>query len=262
MQPMASPFPGMNPYLEHPELWPEVHNRLIVAIANDIESNLSRKYRVAIEKRTYTSVPFDSILVGIPDISVISKKSNTSQSSSTITLPDSGVTVTLPMPQEVRESYLEIRDVSTGFVVTAIEVLSPTNKRPGKGREAYENKRMEVLSSATNLVEIDLLRSGTPMPIINEIPHTDYRILVALGNRRPKAQLYAFSLRQKIPSFLLPLQPGESELLVDLQSLLIQVYDRARYDLAIDYNLEPEPPLKEEDRAWVDALLKEKGLRL
>ena len=162
---MASPFPGMNPYLEHPQLWPEVHNRLIIAIANAIESNLSRKYRVAIEKRTYTSLPFDSILVGIPDISVISKKSSSSQISSTITIPDSGeyLTVTLPMPQEVRESYLEIRDVSTGYVVTAIQVLSPTNKRPGKGREAYENKRMEVLSSSTNLVEIDLLRSGTPI---------------------------------------------------------------------------------------------------
>ncbi len=261
---MASPFPGMNPYLEHPQLWPEVHNRLIIAIANAIESNLSRKYRVAIEKRTYTSLPEDSIIVGIPDISVISKKSNTNQTPSTITIPDSGeyLTVTLPTPQEVRESYLEIRDVSTGYVVTAIEVLSPTNKRPGKGREAYENKRMEVLSSSTNLVEIDLLRSGTPMPILNETPQTDYRILVALGNRRPLAQLYTFSLRNKIPSFMLPLLPGKTELLLDLQSLLIQVYDQARYDLAIDYTLEPEPPLNAEDRTWADALLKEKGLRI
>lgn len=261
---MASPFPGMNPYLEHPQLWPEVHNRLIIAIANAIESNLSRKYRVAIEKRTYTSLPEDSILVGIPHISVISKKSSSSQTSSTITIPDSGeyLTVTLPTPQEVRESYLEIRDVSTGYVVTAIEVLSPTNKRPGKGREAYENKRMEVLSSSTNLVEIDLLRSGTPMPILNKTPQTDYRILVALGNRRPLAQLYTFSLQQKIPSFMLPLQPGDTELLVDLQSLLIQVYDQARYDLAIDYTLEPEPLLNPKDRAWADALLQEKGLRM
>jgi len=43
---MPSPFPGMNPYLEHPELWPEVHNRLIMALANAIESNLSRKVTV------------------------------------------------------------------------------------------------------------------------------------------------------------------------------------------------------------------------
>jgi hypothetical protein len=29
---MPSPFPGMDPYLENPEFWPGVHNRLIVAI--------------------------------------------------------------------------------------------------------------------------------------------------------------------------------------------------------------------------------------
>ena len=50
-------FPGMDPYLEHPDVWPEVHNRLIVALANAIEPHLSKNYRVVIEKRTYTSVP-------------------------------------------------------------------------------------------------------------------------------------------------------------------------------------------------------------
>jgi hypothetical protein len=54
---MPSPFPGMNPYLENPQFWPEVHHRLITAIANAIESNLHQNYRVAIEKRVYTSVP-------------------------------------------------------------------------------------------------------------------------------------------------------------------------------------------------------------
>ncbi len=50
---MPSPFPGMDPYLEHPELWPEVHNRLIVAIADTLAPQLRPKYRVAIEKRVY-----------------------------------------------------------------------------------------------------------------------------------------------------------------------------------------------------------------
>lgn len=261
---MPSPFPGMNPYLENPELWSEVHNRLIVAIADAIESNLSLKYRVAIEKRTYTSVPEDSILVGIPDVSVISKKSTPIQPlSTTATLPAPGepVTVTLPVPETIREGYLEIREVATGYVVTVIEVLSPTNKRPGKGREVYETKRMEVLSSPTHLVELDLLRGGKPMPILEETQQTDYRTLVARGNRRPLAELYAFTVRQEIPKFLLPLQAGDTEPLVNLQSLLAGVYERARYDLAIDYSFEPVPPLKEEDRVWADALLREQERR-
>jgi len=37
---MPSPFPGMNPYLEHPSLWAGIHHRLITAIANDLAPQL------------------------------------------------------------------------------------------------------------------------------------------------------------------------------------------------------------------------------
>lgn len=260
---MPSPFPGMNPYLEHPELWSEVHHRLISAIADAIESNLSLNYRVAIEKRTYLSDGEDSVTVGIPDVSVYSQTSTPIQTPSTATLATQAesVTVTIPVPEEIREGYLEIREVATGYVVTVIEILSPTNKRAGIGRKAYETKRREVLSTPTHLVEIDLLRGGKPMQILSEIPQTDYRILVCRGECRPLAQLYAFSVRQEIPKFFLPLQSGDTEPLVDLQSLLIGVYNRARFDMAIDYSREPLPPLKADDRMWADELLREKGLR-
>lgn len=252
---MTFPFPGMNPYLEHPDLWPEVHNRLIVAMANGIETNLNRDYRVAIEKRTYTSVPEDSVLVGIPDVAVLTPTGGAEQPlpQSLPALENSGgaaVTVTLPMPQATREAYLEIRDVSTGFVVTVIEVLSPSNKRPGKGREAYLNKRMEVLASPTHLVEFDLLRAGLPLPLLSETQATDYRIVVSRGERRPQAQLYAFSLRQSIPTVPLPLRRDEVEPMIDVQSLLRQIYPQARFELAIDYTLPPVPPLSADDQAW------------
>lgn len=47
---MPSPFPGMNPYLENPELWSQVHHRLLNAIAIAIAPPIRPKYRVAIEK--------------------------------------------------------------------------------------------------------------------------------------------------------------------------------------------------------------------
>jgi len=260
---MSSPFPGMNPYLENPELWSEVHHRLITALADAIEPNLSLKYRVAIEKRTYLSEGEDSILVGIPDISVFSQKSTKIQTPSLATLreQDEYVTVAIPMPEEVREGYLEIIEVATGYVVTAIEVLSPKNKSAGIGRKKYEKKRRLVLSSPTNLVEIDLLRGGKPMQILSETPQKDYRILVSRSDRRPQAQLYAFSIRQEIPKFLLPLQSGDTEPLADLQTLLVGVYERARFALTIDYTLEPVPLLRKEDKVWANTLLKERGLR-
>ncbi len=260
---MPSLFPGMNPYLENPELWSEVHHRLITALADAIEPALSRKYRVAIEKRTYLTDGEESVLVGIPDVSVYKQRATITQTPSTATLPVQGesITVTIPIPEEVREGYLEIREVATGYVVTAIEVLSPKNKRAGIGRKKYETKRMTLLNSPTHLVEIDLLRGGKPMRILSEIPQTDYRVLVSRSDRRPQAQLYAFSVQQEIPKFLLPLQSEDKEPLLDLQALLVGVYERARFDIAIDYTLEPVPPLKEKDKVWVDMWLREKGLR-
>ena len=206
---MSSPFPGMDPYLENPELWPEVHNRLIIAIADAVAPSLPAKYRVAIQKRTYLSEPEDSVLVGIPDVSVLLKKSTHHSTPSTLTSTvavaprHQPLTVRMPMPVTVRESYLEITEVPTGAVVTVIEVLSPTNKRSKEGRRLYELKRQQVLASVTHLVEIDLLRGGKPLPIVGEMPSADYRILICRGDLRPLADLYTFTIREEIPSFTL-----------------------------------------------------------
>src|SRR5690606_10818361 len=107
----------------------------------------------------------------------------------------SAVMVEVPVPDEVREVWLEIRSPQSGEVVTVLELLSPTNKRPGRGRQKYEEKRFATLGTRTHLVEIDLLRGGAPMPISGSVPRSDYRILVSRGNRRPRAELYPFSVR-------------------------------------------------------------------
>ncbi|MGH2371712.1 MAG: DUF4058 family protein, partial [Chloroflexota bacterium] len=52
----------------------------------------------------------------------------------------------------------------------------------------------------------------------------------------------------------------DAEPSVDLQVLLNQVYDRASYDLRIDYRGAPVPPLQEE-ALWADELLGQQGLR-
>ncbi len=242
---MHSPFPGMNPYLENPELWPEVHSRLIVAIADALAPHLLPKYRVAIEKRVYQMTDEDSVLVGIPDV-VVGRNLNTEKQQTNIAVASpraKPVTVTVPIPEEVREGYLEVREVGTGEVVTVIEVLSPKNKRSGEGRNAYESKRQHVLGSSSHLVEIDLLRRGQPMPILSNNIQASYGILVSRSNYRPTVELYPFELQEPIPTFLLPLRRGDTEPSVDLQALLHGVYDRAGFDLAIDYTREPVPSL-------------------
>nr|WP_233786986.1 DUF4058 family protein [Dulcicalothrix desertica] len=169
--------------------------------------------------------------------------------------------VTLPIAEEIKERYLEVKRVETKEVVTTIEILSPKNKRSGEGRSAYETKRQRVLSSNTHLVEVDLLRGGVPLPIIGTTIKSHYRILVSRSERRPQADLYAFNIQNPIPSFLLPLREGDVEPILDLQTILNELYDRASYDLVIDYHQEPVPGLSKTDKDWLDTLLRTQGLR-
>lgn len=261
---MPYPFPGMNPYLESPQFWPEVHSRLIVAIADALVPQLLPKYRVAIEKRVYRANGEDSLLGGIPDVTIQRLPTQTNPSTSNVAVAAPPITPTkvrVPMPMEFREGYLELREIATGEVVTVIELLSPTNKRPGEGRETYLEKRQQILGSRTHLVEIDLLRGWENMPVFGNDITANYRILVSRGDRRPNADLYLFNLPNVIPTFPLPLRSGDLEPMVDLQTLIIGVYDRAGYDFVIDYTKQAISSLSDSDAAWIDTLLREKGLR-
>lgn len=251
---MPSPFPGIDPYLEAPELWAEFHNRLIVAIADDLSPKLRPKYRVAIEQRIYLTSD-DRQLVGIPDVTITGRSesySNVSVLEVPITKP---VSISLTLPEEVRESYLEIRDVVNGQVVTVIEILSPKNKRNGEGRIAYERKRNKVLASSTHFIEIDLLRKGTHFPLGKSSIPTQYYVLVARGDLRPHGDLYAFPLRSPLPSFPLPLSDADIEPVIDLQTIFEGVYDRAGFDMVINYQESPLIQLDAADGEWAEKIL-------
>lgn len=258
---MPLPFPGMNPYLENPDLWPEVHHILISLLAETLNPQLLPIYRVAIEKRVYQISDEDTLLVGIPDVTVSRSQHDAGDSSLVVASPPSRpVTVTMPMPMQVREGYLEVREVATQAVVTVIEVLSPANKRAGTGRDAYVQKRNQVLSCATHLVEIDLLRSGEPMSVLGTDIVSDYRILVSRSDRRPTADLYPFSLQDAIPSFPLPLKRQTSrqiaEPVVELDPLLQQVIDRSGLSVVLDYSKPPNPPLDPTQSEWMEQRLR------
>lgn len=207
---MQNPFPGMNPYLEHPELWHQVHNRLIVSIADEIAGTIASKYRVAIEQRVYGSIG-------------------------------------------VKEQYLEIREIESHELISVIEILF-MNKRWSKARSTYEFKKASIISSMTNLIEIDLLRMGKPMTMTRETK-SDYQILVSRSNVRPNIDLFEFNLPEPIPAFPIPLKTGDIEPIVDLQRLLNEMYDRARLDLSIDYSPEAInrciPMAEGIDRDWL-----------
>ena len=232
---MPSPFPGMNPYLEHPNFWPEIHHWLITVMAESLIPQLLPKYIATINQQVYLTTPEDTLTVGIPDVTVRQNPEIKKTSANLgVTVAAEPAKVTLPMPVEVKHNYLEIKETASKRVVTAIEVLSPRHKQLGFDREKYELKRERIFSSITHLVEIDLLRSGKPMRVVQGEIESHYRVLVSRSDRRPTGDMYAFNLQGKIPLFPLPLQPGDTEPVIDLKDLLDLVYDRARYDAIED----------------------------
>jgi hypothetical protein len=169
------------------------------------------------------------------------------------------MTAIVPIPEQIREVYLEVHLIETGEVITVVEILSPTNKRSGEGRQLYLAKRLAVLGTLTHFVEIDLLRGGERPPLMREPVVRDYRIMVSRAEQRPRVEVYPFGIREPIPRFQLPLQSREEEPVIDLQRILQEVYDRAGYDLVVDYTVEPVPPLSDEDARWADVLLGTQG---
>jgi len=256
---MRSPFPGMDPYLEHPALWPDVHNRLIASIADALAPLVAPRYYVGLEQRAYLLQPDDMVFVGRPDVSVVPSPAVVAEPEpppySAASSRNGPVWVELPMADEVSEDFIEIHDVATGKLITLLELLSPVNKINKRGRQQYLEKRSQALGTRTNFVEVDLLRDGEPMPMVGVSAHSDYRILVRRGWQHQRAQLYAFSLRQTIPGITIPLMRGEDEPPLNLNAVLHDLYGRARFDLRLDYGQPPVPPLNEQDASWARTLL-------
>lgn len=273
---MPTPFPGMDPYLERPNLWHGLHNRLIAGIADVLGPLLRPRYFVAVEERSYLDDPVPTGFLTVPDVGVLGPYSlrpvTVLERPTTVAAPQ---VIELPMLEPIRETYLSIQEIgSSGLatemwlnseddglkVVTILEILSPWNKASREGRAQYTRKREEVINSYTNLVEIDLLRAGQRFVQTRDNDY-HYHILVSSAPMRPRAHFYTFTIRQPIPSFPLPLQEDDEWPVLDLNRILHDLYDRAGYDLRINYRAEPVPPLADEDAIWLDTFLREAGLR-
>jgi Protein of unknown function (DUF4058) len=213
---MYSPFPGMDPYLEDPDIAPDSHRALAFEIRNQLNQTLPRPYYARLDR------------------------------------------------------YLvEIRDSSQGHkLITLIEIVSPSNKRPGPDREAYERKQREVLESDASLVEIDLLRAGRRIlpdagleALIHDLEQPPaYLVLINRAWRRGPGtsayQVFPVSLREWLPCIPVPLKESEAELTLDLQFAFNRAYNSGPYRRgAVDYaSAPPEPLLGDADAAWAAEL--------
>jgi hypothetical protein len=256
----------MDPYLETPQLWPDVHHELISQIRSALNPAIRPKYVARVELRVYISNEDDPGREAIiPDVRIEKAKSKGGKRSRNQPAPDIAVAepldITILLDNEIEEGRVEIRYRQTGKLVTVIEVVSPTNKiRGAVGRQSFLGKRQETWAAKINWVEIDLLRGGLPTVPHARLSPSDYRILVWRAGQRG-AQYWPVQLRQPLPIIGIPLREPDPDVPLDLGAVLQSAYERGAYELSLDYRRKPDPPLKAHDAAWADRLLKDRGLR-
>lgn len=264
---MRPPFPSMDPWLESFELWPDVHKSLIISIRDALAPMLRPSYFVQVESRKIELTGQDLDELYRDDRSVRTDDLPGS-------MPNPGGPLTEPMvsvpyrmvvqlvKDEIEECFLTIQKLPKRKSVTVIEVLSPTTKATNDARRDYLAKRRDLMRSSVNLVEIDLLRAGQRMSLGRVLPRTDYRVVVSRPRPRKVAEVFGFNYRDAIPTISIPLSPGESEPPLDLNDILHALYERAGYELSIDYCQPPHSPLRKEDRAWAGSILAQASVAL
>lgn len=263
---MPSPFPGMDPFLEAPEIWPGFHASLGVELKHRLNRTLSDAYYADVE----IQAGLEDDEIGIthrmqPDVSVyetgLTAPESASMAASAVAIPDAPIHRLAPLPTRLRS--VRVYRTATRELVTTIELLSPYNKRPGShGLGDYLHKRSHILASWVHLVEVDLLRGGErPGPEVAEEPlDTDYVLLVNRFGVQRVSAIWPVALNEPLPLIPVPLLPPDPDVPLDLNAALREVYDNSRYARRITYRLPaPLPPLRSAVAAWVESRLAERA---
>jgi hypothetical protein len=227
---MPSPFPGMDPYLEDDALWPVFHHQFVQSLHQILQPSLIDRYRQRVHQRRYVTEQalFTSVV-----------------------------------REEHLEDYIEIRQRCDGRLVTLVDVVSPANKLTPAGRAAYLAKRSEGRSAKANLVEVDLVLQGQPTLEYSRdgLPDWDYVVTVTRATQPDRHEIYTATLQKRLPRFRLPLASDDKDTVLDLHTAFTRCYDQGGFAAKIDYGKDPTTPLNDEDRKWLNDLLKQQKLR-
>jgi len=220
----------MDPYLEDEKLWTTFHHQLVSCLYQVLLPSLVDRYRARVGQRHYVTEQalFTSVV-----------------------------------REEHHEEFIEIRQRNDNRLVTLIDVVSPANKQTSAGRQAYLDKRREGRNSNTNLVEVDLVLQGQPLLEYSRdgLPDWDYAVTVTRATQPDRYEIYTATLQKRLPKFRLPLASDDRDTVLDLHATFTRCYDQGDFAAKIDYHRDPSIPVNDEDRKWLDELLKQQKLR-
>jgi hypothetical protein len=262
---MPSPFPGMDPCLETPDRWRNVHSNLATEIQAQLAPLIRPRYYADQEPRFVYDTGLDIVTKhqSLPDVSVVEHPRPTPLAHSAVAIAPAPLEVLITTDLLEKLISVVIRTVEDDTLVTAIEILSFTNKRPGHAAYlTYRRKRQTLLESTAHLLEIDLLRAGERLPLAEPLPEAPYFIILSRAERRPVAEVWPLPLQEPLPILPVPLLPPDPDVPLDLGRALAAIYDRSGYDLRIDYTQRPPAPgLSAEERTWLETYLRTAGKR-
>jgi hypothetical protein len=268
---MPSPFPGMDPFLEHPGYFPGLHEKMVVYIAEQLQSRLPDPYFADLGERVWVETSSRRIE---PDVDVFRRRGGRSSrpeknGGPAVATRSKPIIITV-LHDESHESFVEIRTRAGDQerLVATIEVLSPSNKTPGeKAQGLYRKKQREIeQSGSSHLIEIDLLRAGkhttsVPLTLLKQKASPfDYHVCVRPFDKPGKFEIYAIELPDPLPEMAIPLLPGDGEVPLDLQAVFNRCYDVGPYRKRVRYTLDRiEPPLPRKRLAWAKQILRTKA---
>ena len=262
---MPSPFPGMDPYIEDPEIWSDFHLDLAAEIRTRLNQVIQPGYVARLTPRvTYEVVEVAKTRMIRPDIGLWQTQPRGKNPATTaVVIPPAPTTSVVRLEVPLRLASVEIRKAGTLELVTAIEILSPVNKQPS--HDAYHDylrKRRELFRSSAHLLEIDLLRGGQRPPLEEQVDNAPYYVTLSRADNRPVVEVWPIQLAAKLPLLPVPLLEPDPDAPLDLAATVAAVYDRGGYATLIDYHRSPPAPkLTDAELSWLDMLLREQEIR-
>jgi hypothetical protein len=252
----------MDPFIEAAGKWEDFHTKLMGDMERALSEALPPRYVVRLGERSYIDyidpqAARGGELLFKPDLGIGIKSLQAQDSTAgvgTSVLEAAAVDMEGLVETEFREVFLEVHEIDPQQrLVTAVEILSPTNKRPGTvGWYQYERKRKVFLEGHANLVEIDLLRGGRRLPMAQPWPDSPYCVMVLRREFAPRCKVWRAEYRSPLPDIPIPLAPPDAPLELSLQPLVDGVYHRSRYASEIDYALPLRPPPAAAEGAWIE----------
>lgn len=257
---MPSPFPGMDPYLEAPAIWPGFHHSLADEIKAQLNAVLSPRYYADVEVRTVLEeVGIAAFKTVYPDAAVLETVPSVPSGGAAVAIPAAPIQRLALLPEQHKMRTVQVRETGTDSLVTALEILSPVNKRGG-GLHTYREKRKSLLSTDVHVIELDLLRAGErPGWEVNDPPiDSEYIVLVNRAFRGDirQSEIWPVALNEPLPICPVPLLPPDPDVPLQLGEVLANVYRRAAYARRIDYTSPvPPPTLRPAMQHWLATLL-------